>query len=330
MATTTVKLLHLRSGYRPITTSPTPIRFFSSSNPFETPNESSTQPNSNSPPPPPPQSQSPYTNYLSDVKARLKQQQPGNTRSPGTPFGFSSNIKDVEEMRKRLSEFRQRFPVSSPPSPPSSTSQSSQHISLGKIYERVTSGGQESSSAGSISYGKHSWLDIKEKLNKVRNTTPKNQNDKVGRINDSMSLSRYQESLSLKPGDRSEREPMVIGGGANLASSIFAKELGEKQGANVNGAVGIQFAKIYKPEDLGEKLRSLRPEKKGKNWFSLEELNERLKKVREIDEEESKSATGETQIVRALKDSLVVLSNNIEIEKGKAKNAENGYPGTAW
>lgn len=224
-------------------------------------------------------------------------------------------------MRKRLSEFRQRFPVSSPPSPPSSTSQSSQHISLGKIYERVTSGGQESSSAGSISYGKHSWLDIKEKLNKVRNTTPKNQNDKVGRINDSMSLSRYQESLSLKPGDRSEREPMVIGGGANLASSIFAKELGEKQGANVNGAVGIQFAKIYKPEDLGEKLRSLRPEKKGKNWFSLEELNERLKKVREIDEEESKSATGETQIVRALKDSLVVLSNNIEIEKGKAKNA---------
>jgi hypothetical protein len=46
-------------------------------------------------------------------------------------------------------------------------------------------------------------------------------------------------------------------------------------------------------DELGEKLKKLRPQVKGKDWFSIAELNERLKKVREMDEIEASSDTND-------------------------------------
>ncbi|KAK6944484.1 hypothetical protein RJ641_025586 [Dillenia turbinata] len=46
-----------------------------------------------------------------------------------------------------------------------------------------------------------------------------------------------------------------------------------------------EFVKTYSYGELGERLRNLRPERKlENNWFSLEELNERLVKLRKIEE----------------------------------------------
>lgn len=53
----------------------------------------------------------------------------------------------------------------------------------------------------------------------------------------------------------------------------------------------LEFVRTYGYEELGEKLRRLRPEgKKGEDWFSLGELNERLVKLREVEEKESSIA----------------------------------------
>jgi len=73
-------------------------------------------------------------------------------------------------------------------------------------------------------------------------------------------------------------------------------------------------------DELGEKLKKLRPQVKGKDWFSIAELNERLKKVREMDEIEaksSKSSANTNQVFNILKDSVQHI---------KAKEAEKPKP----
>ena len=51
------------------------------------------------------------------------------------------------------------------------------------------------------------------------------------------------------------------------------------------------FLKVYGVEDLGKKLRMLRPEGKEKDWFSVRELSERLVRLRKMEEEQAKSNT---------------------------------------
>lgn len=75
----------------------------------------------------------------------------------------------------------------------------------------------------------------------------------------------------------------------------------EKRGEKVGEGEGeekklrTKFVKMYSLEELGEKLRMLRPEKAekgGKGWFSMEELNLRLAKLREMEDKEAESRTG--------------------------------------
>ncbi|KAK7280727.1 hypothetical protein RJT34_25794 [Clitoria ternatea] len=49
----------------------------------------------------------------------------------------------------------------------------------------------------------------------------------------------------------------------------------------------VQFLRTYGDEELGEKLRLLRPERKEKDWFSIAELNERLVRLREMGEKQA-------------------------------------------
>jgi len=42
-------------------------------------------------------------------------------------------------------------------------------------------------------------------------------------------------------------------------------------------------------EDLGKKLRMLRPQGKEKDWFSVKELSERLVRLREMEKEQAQS-----------------------------------------
>lgn len=89
----------------------------------------------------------------------------------------------------------------------------------------------------------------------------------------------------------------LIGDQQNLPESVFGKELRERMEPREEGGEGeaklkTELIKSYTHEELGEKLKRLRPEaaEKGKkDWFSLEELNLRLAKLRELEDEESKS-----------------------------------------
>ncbi|KAJ4890029.1 hypothetical protein Rs2_29777 [Raphanus sativus] len=60
-----------------------------------------------------------------------------------------------------------------------------------------------------------------------------------------------------------------------------------------------EFLKIYREDELGEKLKMLRPEgKKEEGWFSLEELNQRLVKLRQVDEKDVKNQRVNFSVLR--------------------------------
>ena len=111
-----------------------------------------------------------------------------------------------------------------------------------------------------------------------------------------MSLSKFTESFKLRPLDPNQKEsPTVIGGGKyNLPASVFGKEMNKsvESSSNVKKKRGL-FMKNYSKEELGSKLRRLRPEGDNNNnntkWFSLGELNDRLMKLNEIEKKESES-----------------------------------------
>lgn len=78
---------------------------------------------------------------------------------------------------------------------------------------------------------------------------------------------------------------------------------------------------MYTCDELGEKLRRLRPEeaaKGGANWFSLNELNERLAKLRELEEKETESKLGGVSF-RDLRESLVRLKEADANKKANSK-----------
>lgn len=72
-----------------------------------------------------------------------------------------------------------------------------------------------------------------------------------------------------------------------MPAAVFGPEIRAKEDGDGSAKEKKwEFVKMYSAKELGEKLRSLRPEKKGdnKDWFSLEELNQRLVKLREMEE----------------------------------------------
>ncbi|KAK4269443.1 hypothetical protein QN277_022600 [Acacia crassicarpa] len=70
----------------------------------------------------------------------------------------------------------------------------------------------------------------------------------------------------------------------------------------------MAFLKTYKHEELGEKLKKLRPPAKGGDGFSLRELNDRLVKLREMDEKENAQSTPDVFGLADLKN----VSNKLE------------------
>ncbi|GMH22161.1 hypothetical protein Nepgr_024004 [Nepenthes gracilis] len=264
-----------------------------------------------------------------DVKASLKQQQQIDRR----PYSFTQRtdsvskkpdrITSLEEIRRNLSEFRRR--TASPDPSPLDSQPSSPPISLQELYKRNVMSRGESGGAelGNDRPGtKLSFEAIRESLRQLRSS----QNDTANKVNDSMSLSKFKESLRLEPtweSGGSVRGSNVIGGtNYNLPSSVFGKELREMEKVGekdmVMGTMKTEFVKMYSYGELGEKLRKLRPEgakKEGENWFSLTELNERLIRLREMEEKESESRVPGVSF-KELRESLLRLRVS-EDEKAK-------------
>lgn len=260
-----------------------------------------------------------FSSYFSDIKSRLKQQQQQQNQqhqSMGSgPFNFtpqgSSNppkIASLDEIRKNLSEFRQRssVPVPGSPSPPDSQ-QPTLHQDLYKKNMAASNPNadtnlnaiKENARKGTLSFEA-----IRESLRQLRAT----QGDKPKTGSDHLSLNKYKDSFKLRPSmaEGGGGASKVYGGSPEgLPISVFGREMNErekkKKGEEGKESSEDAFAKselirMYSHAELGEKLRELRPEatKKGEkeSGFSLAELNERLKKLREIEEKQQVARVG--------------------------------------
>ncbi|KAK6118004.1 hypothetical protein DH2020_048252 [Rehmannia glutinosa] len=296
MAATTQRLFRLRPVHR---IHPYPLHHFSSS--------SDTGPPSDIPQPKPEsksQSQPSFSSYFTDVKASLQREPPPQNRPQlRKPLSFSnspppqtpppSRIAYLEEIRRNLSEFRNR----SAPSPPSSAS--SQTVSLQELYKRNIPSNDDSVTSSNSSA---------------------NQNDSRGKTIDPLSLARFKESLKLKPGEKAAQESSINIGGSDGLPSFFEKEMNKSEDDNVgsSAATRTQFVKMYNYSELGTKLKMLRPEQKKGRWFSLHELNERLAKLRQIEEMESQVEIGGFSF-SDLRQTLVKLSQSTAEKKRNTK-----------
>ncbi|KAK2432411.1 S15/NS1, RNA-binding protein [Trifolium repens] len=213
-----------------------------------------------------------FSDSLKDLRSSLKRQPTSNKPSSTLFSSNSSQSESVSDLMSKIQSFRNRTaaPVSEGPSSP-------QQISFQEIYSKMQNrSGPKTSSEGSnhgttttttdgggTGGGSSLGLDaIRGSLMKLRNTNQ-------------VQTPNYRPSSP------------VINGTGSLPDKIFGNPLREANSKN------LDFVRLYMHDELGEKLKKLRPQVKGKDWFSIAELNERLKKVREMDEIEASSKTND-------------------------------------
>ncbi|KAL5716834.1 hypothetical protein ACHQM5_009951 [Ranunculus cassubicifolius] len=275
--------LHLRRRF-PILQNPNIIiinHFSSSSSSNTNLDEESTASPQSQPP-------SPMADYFSQVKASLKQpsSSPPRRQPPFLSSTDASQTASLQEIRKNLSEYRiltaspppdsRRLSSPSPPLP-----QSSKPISFQELYQKRNQGDNNNNNQG----GRISFEGVRESLKKLR-PNQGGVSDRTTVRKDPFSLKGLQVDFATKPDVR--KSSVVAQGTETVAQPNIS--IMEKTGSQESsGGVKNELVKIYKYEELGEKLRRLRPAnaKPGQSWFSLSELNERLIKLREMEERES-------------------------------------------
>lgn len=269
-----------------------------------------------------------YSSYFRDIKERLKATPSPPRRIPSDPPPppSLSSPKDgpasFEDIRKRLAEFRHRSGGSIAPSsgdrPPSSPTISFQELFKNNVLAKASGAGGEGIAEKAEN---PSLASIRESLRQFR-ALPKEQLS--GRRRDGFSspfsLKPFQESMRLQTGE-AEKDPSNLGG-QNLPESIFGKEMREKLAGEgeTKRVLKTEFVKMYHYDELGVRLRELRPEnaaKGDKDWFSLTELNERLAKLREMEEKVTDSRMGSFGF-KDLREGIMVLKEAEDKKKGNS------------
>ncbi|XP_010419387.1 PREDICTED: uncharacterized protein LOC104705097, partial [Camelina sativa] len=231
--------------------------------------------------------------YFSGIKSSLKQSQPQDGRrqfprfdskaqNPSPSLSGNQIGGRIQEIRRNLNEFRSREAAPSP-----------------RDWQDVYK--QNVLSKSGDSYGTRkiegtSFARVKENLRQMRP-----QEGKWASLSGLQNTMKTQFNTNLRSN--------VIGG-EGLPHSVFAEEL--EQGNDDAEDMKSEFYKSYDPYELGEKLRLYRPEgKKEQGWFSLQELNQRLVKLRAMEEEHAQrtSSSAHPSIVKELRS---------EIQKAKA------------
>lgn len=199
-----------------------------------------------------------------------------------------SNVNFLEEIRKKVADSRRRLsPPASPHTagdqPSSSPSLPSKHISFQELYKRNVDVAKPAS-------GKEAFDAIRNSLHMLRE---KNSGVAQGKTNDPLSLNKFTDSLRLRPGNPSSVEPPIVVGSDRFPTSILGKDIKDLKDGNMRANVGQEFVRNYTYQELGERLRSLSSDHKGKkNGFSIRELSDRLRKLRVIEEKESEARVG--------------------------------------
>ncbi|XP_078445824.1 uncharacterized protein LOC144714892 [Wolffia australiana] len=233
------------------------------------------------PPPPPPSDENgggragSHASLFSEIKARLKQPSPPRRipRAPPDPPPTQPPpppAATLDEIRRNLSQFRVNR--QSPPPPPQPS------FSFQDLYKSSVA-----EAAGDRD--RPSFESIRESLRQLR--APPG----PARASHPFELKSLTDRLNLKPSPP-------------LPESIFGRELKNKPESEGEATRKTEFLKTYDFEELGEKLRRLRPG--GEARFSLEELNERLARLRELEEKETEYSIGGVSF-KDLRESLVKL-----------------------
>lgn len=81
--------------------------------------------------------------------------------------------------------------------------------------------------------------------------------------------------------------------------------------------------KSYKPTDLGKKLQDLRPQKREGEWFSFQELSDRLARLKKTEEKQSLMRGGSH--INSLRESLLKLQEG-EVANDKLKIGQFSSP----
>lgn len=275
MAAMTKRLLHLRPTFHSHA-SPYPYtlhQFSSSSDRDDVPQSEQ------------PQKQSSDSSSLNAVRASLRNLSPppDRRRPPGSLFSFSSGEtpqpsrdRSKDEISSRLAEFRSR---SKPPPP----HPGGQYVSFEKLYENsISSNGESSTASSGLGAGGRQSVDsIRERMSNLHPT---------GAVNPGMNLSgswkvsRYTENLRNK----ADPNANLAWGSGNPISSLMKGTM-EKRAGDL-GSRKVVYGMTHDLSSLGEKLKTMRPEKRKGKWFSLQELSDRLAKVKVADEKELERA----------------------------------------
>lgn len=182
---------------------------------------------------------------------------------------------------------------------------------IAKADENATPNNTESGTGRNLSFEA-----IRESLRQIHLKTELPQNQ--WRSGDPMTLSAFKNSLKLKPTSNSGP---VIGGTDTLPLSVSGKGREKKEGERETMAMKTDFVKMYSYGESGEKLGKLRPsveegKKEGEtSWFSLSESNQRLMKLREMEEKDTESRIGRISF-KDLRESLDWIWQ-LELEKAK-------------
>ncbi|KAH1055181.1 hypothetical protein J1N35_033246 [Gossypium stocksii] len=225
------------------------------------------------------------SSYFGDVKTDQHQQRPRNPTNPSTPKSKPKSVSaSLLEIRKNLSEFRRRSAGPPPAEPIPTPSQSRPHISFQELYKRnalAKQGESDESSDGFGTSGKWSIETLRNSLRHMKQNSEAN-NNVEGRSG--LSLSAFKNDLKLKSSADRVVSPVIGGTSTELPAAIFDREMkGKAKGGET--AMRTEFVRTHSYEELGQRLRELRPPEK-EGGFSLQELNERLIKLRAIEEKE--------------------------------------------
>lgn len=251
---------------------------------------------------------------IRDLPLRL-QRCPANF-VPGSSFSSSHGQPKKSDI---LNQIKKKLADSPSCSAPPSPRVSPPIPSFREIYDRSLAPKEKESrpdGAKPVTY-KLGLDSIAKNLNRLRESS---QGAAQGKNHNQFSLSTLRGNLGLRPGDLSPAEKVLPIGSHKFPTSLGDKGNKDLKGGYDTGAVEDSFELPYDHNELGQKLIKLRPDHLGnKNWFSLQELNDRLLKVREIAKEEYKAKnTGEFAMLR---------SNLKSIEKigTDAKNENSHY-----
>ncbi|XP_076886354.1 uncharacterized protein LOC143536194 [Bidens hawaiensis] len=214
--------------------------------------------------------------HFSDVKSSLK--------NPTRPSDPTKKVASIEDIRNNLSKFSREPSVQ----PPSSAAKA---ISFQELYQRNLTPKPEPGL--DLKTEQHSLRDIRESLKSITSNLSQSQSNANVNRSQRLSSSGFNLNLKLRPKGLNETDLDVKSSKSNESKA--------------------EFVRTFTENELGERLRKLRPGSK-KVKFSLSELNERLQKVREMEEKQvSNSPFG------MIRESLNKLNNNEEKKKAVPK-----------